>query len=654
MTLDLAATRTLLTEYANAYYEGAPMVPDETFDALLADYLAAGGEEIVGHGHVPAGRKVRHEVFMGSLKKVRADIDDLCAWMNSVAEFYRENADTSVPLRFDFSPKFDGLAVAVTVKDGKVTQVATRGDGTTGEDVTEIAKVIPGIASLTKDGIYQGEVMLPAVNLAAANALRPDDDAPLTQLRNAAAGIIRRLVSRKPGETDAAHAQRKEAALDSARLLRFFDHSGAESLIASSDYDDLTPEVIKVILDPIETSQAALPVTLDGETIEVVTDGVVIKVANEDVRAGLGYSSGSPRWARAYKFADVQHASTVTGVTWGAPGKIGRVTPVITYAPIEIDGGVYTRATAHNLTQYKALDPRLGDEITVIKAGQVIPYVVSITHKDGPAFLIPTTCPTCSAALVEEGEYLICTNDRTSCDPVGALTLIITGLGIKGIAYKVVERLYGAVLGNFSDMHDALAYLRSCPQGTIADIDGMGEKSETFIKSALNTAWQEAPLAAWIYGLNIDRVGTTVSEALVSTYGSLDGIIAAIDDPTKYREAQHLKGVNWQGVVGGRDRLVALRDFIAAQGIAAPASVVVATHDDEKWSGKKVALTGTLPISRDEATRWLKSRGALISSSFDILIDAGDGTSTKSRKAASAGKTVVTGEEFMADYAGDD
>lgn len=643
----LTERKALLADLSDSYYRGEPQVSDAEFDALFDEYVNAGGEPIVGHGFtVEESRKVRHTAPMESLKKISDDKDALIAWFTQMHDFWQENCDTTKPLTFSVSPKFDGLAAAVTVENGRVTMVATRGDGTVGENVTETALSVLTITALTaQDGTYYGEVLLPQENLAEANRWRADGDTPLSQIRNAAAGLIRREAKRKPRDTDAIFAAVKERVTNAAKTLVFANHNSGE-YVKTYTYDQIVEKAAAILADfePLRTAYPVAP----GKHVYI--DGVVFKVENADVRAGLGSSSGAPRWARAYKYADLIHESVVTGVEWRAPGKIGRITPVIHYNEIQIQGGKYIRATAHNRTRFLEFAPRVGDKILMKKSGDVIPYVVSIEHTgDGATLEVPTTCPTCGAATAVDGEFLVCTNDRISCDPVTALTLIITGLGIKGIQESIVRKVYDAHLTSYTDMHDALAAMKALPEGEISGVEGLGSKTEQTIKDALANAWENAPLANWLYGLNVDRVGSTVSETLESTYGSLDAIIEAIDDESKYREVQHLKGVNWAAIKDGRNRFVTLRDWIAANEVKAPVATVTVVHDDF-WGGKKVNVTGSLPIPRADAQAWLKAHGATISSSFDILIDAGDGTSSKSVKAREKGKQVMLGAEFMDEH----
>lgn len=637
---------TNIARLSRLYYEGTPEVDDATFDALLNDYVEAGGAETVGHGYTPKDRKVTHASRMGSLKKITETEDKetstglLIAWLDSMKEFYEENADTSVPLTISVSPKFDGLALSVIVKNGKIERAATRGDGIVGENVTHTAMQVADIQALIAkgDGEYRGEILLPSENLAEANARRDPNSDPLTQVRNAASGIIRKF----------------NDTLKAAETLVFANHDAGD-YVKTYTYSELI-EQLTAIIAHYAPLRETFPVKEDKH---VGIDGIVFKIENADVRDGIGSSSGSPRWARAYKYTDVVYKSRVTGVIWRNPGKIGRITPVVTYESIPIAGGNYTQATAHNLTLFNAFDPRIGDIVEMKKAGDVIPYIVSITAPEGArgaGFEKPSTCPLCGAPTAVDGEFLVCTADRVECDPVSGLTLIITGLGIKGIRENIVSKVYDAHLTGAPSLHHALSTMRTLPEGSIAELEGLGQKSEDTVKQALDTAWSSTPLWAWIYGLNVSRVGNSVSEALADTYGSLDGILNAIDDPdTHYRNARHLTGVNWEHIVQGRQRFADLRDWMSEAGVTIPAPDQSTTvqHDD-RWTGKKVALTGSLDISRSDAEAWLKSRGAIsqksLSGSTDILIDAGDGTSTKSRKAQKQGTTVVTGDEFMAQY----
>lgn len=621
----------LLAEYSQAYYEGSPAISDDEFDRLLQEYVEAGGEDMVGHGFVPATRKVTHTSQMGSLEKERS-AENLIKWIEKCHKVYAENCDTTVPLQFNVSPKFDGLAIAVTVENGSVKLVATRGDGFIGEDVTMTAKNVPTIANLTEDGIVTGEILLPKENLSKANNLRDPKDEPLTQIRNAASGIIRKLNDKNKVATQ----------------LFFANHNEGD-WVDFYTYDALL-EKLDDVLASFEPLRNNYPVAEDQH---VGIDGVVFKVANQDVRDYMGSSSRCPRWAVAYKYADEVYESIVTGVDWGVPGKIGRITPVIEYSPIHIEGGVYTRATAHNITRYKNFAPAVGDKIYMKKSGDVIPFVVKIDNISDTVFPYPNECPQCGSPTRIEGEFLMCTADRNTCNPVKGLTFIITALGIKGIQEKAVKRIYDAYLSNETDLYQMLVLMKNLPEGSIAVLEGMGSKSESFIKDSLKNAWENAPLANWIYGLNIDRVGSTVSSTLEATYGSLDKIISAISNPAEYKEVTHLKGVNWDAISQAKDKFESLRAWMENHEVKAPVAQQTVVHDDF-WSGKKVAITGSLDVPRADAEDWLKQHGATPQSSFsgstDILIDAGDGSSKKSMKAREQNKTIVLGNDFMSNH----
>lgn len=639
MAIDRDALRDEITRLSALYYEGTPEISDEEFDALEAEYLAAGGEEEVGHGYVPDARKVTHAKRMESLKKIKGDPEALLAWFKSVKDYYDENGDKSTPLTFSVSPKFDGLALAVYVEGGQVVRALTRGDGTVGEDVTQTAIKVPSVKALNgkPDGIYSGEILLPEENLALANSRRDADDTPLRQLRNAASGIIRKLNDTK----------------NMAEALFFADHN-AGAYVKKYSYEEIQNEAQTILLG-FEPLRLAYPVS-DDEHVGI--DGVVFKVENADIRDALGSSSGSPRWARAYKFADMVYQSKITGVTWRNPGKIGRITPVVTYEVIHINGGEYTQATAHNRTLFLEFDPRVGDTVHMKKSGDVIPYIVKIdpASNRGAQLAVPTHCPSCGTETVVEGKFLMCPAPREQCDPVLGITFMIGALGIKGFGEGIIQKIHAGVLSNETDLHAALNTLRTIPEGSIAGIEGLGAKTESTLKGALGNAWEAAPLWAWIYSLNVLRVGQSVSKALEATYGSLDGILKAIDEPEEhYKAVPLLTGVNWEYIKTNRDRFEFLKNWIAANGVKAVVQQVDVI-EDEFWGGKKVALTGSLDVSRTEAEEWLKTRGALPQKSFsgstDILIDAGDGTSTKSRKAKEKNIPVVTGVEFMEQFNG--
>lgn len=624
-----------LARLSQLYYEGTPEVSDKEFDALQARYLEAGGEEETGHGYIPTRRKQAHSKPMESLKKVKDDLPMLLSWMRGVRDYYEENGDKSQPLTFSVSPKFDGLAMAVEVKDSKVVRATTRGDGKVGEDVLTTARNVPSIAALGQagDGLYMGEVMLPQENLSLANARRDSGDEPLKQLRNAAAGIIRKLNDEKK----------------MAETLVFADHNSG-SYVTFYSFEELAEGIEEVVAE-FEPLRTAYPISEDEH---VSIDGVVFKVENADVRDGLGSSSGSPRWARAYKFSDAIYESRVTGAAWGSPGKIGRITPVITYEPILIDGGTYTQASSHNIVIFRQKDAHVGDRLTMKKSGEVIPYIVSIEAGEprGEKIEEIKNCPSCSTDLVMNGKYLICPAPREECDPALGLSVVFKALDIKGFGEGIIRKVYEACALESGDLFTMLDAIRTSPQGQIAQAEGLGENTEASIKKALNEAWTQTPLWRWIYALNALRVGKSVSAALVDTYGSLEGIVGAIDSSAAYKPVPLLTGVNWEHVVKARERFVRLGEWMQEAGVVPLSEQTGEKVEDEFWGGKKVALTGSLGIPRSEAEAWLKTHGAIpqksLSSTTDILVDAGDGSSVKSKKAQAAGTHVMRREEFLA------
>lgn len=667
---DLTVRFQQLRELSKAYYEGNPLASDDEFDSLLEEYKRLGGTEIVGHGFVPeASRKVAHSVRMLSLDKERS-LNGLRKWMKRCQQVWETQCDSNVPLVFTVSPKFDGLAVAVTISNGRITRIATRGDGQVGEEVTKTAlaaRNLPDPSQGEANRIEFGEVLLPKEELAAVNALRDPKEAPLTQVRNAAAGLVRRL----------------DDTSKSAKHLLFANHNSG-AYITSLSFQQLDESLEKLLegFEPQRTHYEVAPQQ------HIFIDGVVFKVENPDVREAMGESQKAPRWAIAFKYADDTHFSTITGVDWGSPGKTGRITPVIEYDAIDIDGGRYIRATAHNLTKFLEFSPAVGDGIEVSKAGDIIPFVVEVANAGGEPIPFPRECPKCGAATVVDGEFLVCSAPREDCDPVRSLTLVISSLGVKGVQEKVLRKIHEVFLKDCVNAYDSLTKLRKLPDGAIAGVPGLGETMENKIRGLLDEGVRNARLAFWLRGLNVPRVGSTVSRELEKTYGNIDDILNAIDDPSAYVEAQQLKGVNWESICAHRDRFVLLRDWLQSEDIhpvvegfgnaktagsvesAGSVSEVsnsaenydnslVAAGDDEgasdnRWRGKKVVLTGALPISRAEASEWLERQGATVASSFsntiDILIDAGSGNSSKSKKARAAGKVVVSGEEFMEDF----
>ncbi|MBI4277891.1 MAG: NAD-dependent DNA ligase LigA [Armatimonadetes bacterium] len=653
----MEALRRQIREHNYRYYVlDASTVSDAEYDRLMAKLreLEATHPDLVtpdsptqrvGAAPSAAFAAVVHRQAMLSLQNAFTD-EDLRAW-----ERRAQTILGAPPAGYVCELKIDGAAVSLTYEGGVLVRGATRGDGTTGEDVTANLKTIRSIPlrlrvehppALVE---VRGEVYLPRSRLDEVNRERQARGEPLfANPRNAAAGSLRQL----------------DPKVTASRPLDIFVYG-----IGHTEGLDLGTQA--EALDWLR--QAGLKVNPHyraGETVDQVlacvrhwephhhdldydTDGVVIKVNRFDQQAELGATSQSPRWAIAYKFPAEQAVTRVVDITVYV-GRTGALTPVAKLEPVRVSGVTVTNATLHNEDEVRRKDVRTGDWVVVQRAGEVIPEVVSVLAErrtgEEREFHMPRTCPVCGAEVVRpEGEAV--TRCPNAACPAQAMERLIhfgsrDAMNIDGVGPKLIQQLWER--GMVKDPAD----LYRLAHQDLAALERMADKSAQNALASIARS-RHTTLARFLYALGIRHVGQHVAEQLARHFATLDRLMAA-----SFEEVRDVPGIGptiAQSVVDffhePRNRALVKRLLAAGITFAAQES-----RPAGKLEGTEFIFTGTLRRrARRQAEELVKRLGGTItgsvSSKTDYLV-AGEDPGSKLERARKLGVKILTEEEFFA------
>ncbi|WP_215143627.1 NAD-dependent DNA ligase LigA [Exiguobacterium qingdaonense] len=640
--------RKVLNQYGYEYYVlDRPSVPDSEYDRLMNELIQIETDhpelltpdsptQRVGGAPLDAFVKVTHDTPMLSLGNVFSK-EELVEWTERIEK------DLGHTPTFVAELKFDGLAVSLKYEDGRLTRGATRGDGTTGEDITQNLKTIRSIPlRLNEDVTFEvrGEAYMPKRSFKQLNDERERAGEPLfANPRNAAAGSLRQLDSK----------------IAASRNLAFFAYGlvSQDDLVASHDEsldylkrlgvavngDYMTCQTADELWDYIETyvtKRSELPYEIDG---------IVIKVAGYEEQEQLGFTAKSPRWAVAYKFPAEEVVTTIEDIDFSV-GRTGKVTPRARFAPVSVAGSTVTYATLHNEDFIKEKDLRIGDRVVIKKAGDVIPAVVSAlaSERSGEEQMIefPTHCPACGSELIRlEGEAdHRCVNPECPAQLLEGLIHFVSrqAMNIDGLGEKVITQLHEAGL-----VHN-VADLYRLDRNDLLGLERMGETSVTNLLSAIEESKQNS-LERVLFALGIRLVGQKAASLIAERFETMEEIIDATVEAltsidgigTKMAESIVLYFEKPEA----RELVRELAESgvnLSFKGAKRPAS------DDAPLAGKTVVLTGKLhEMTRGEAGKQLELLGASVTGSVskntDLLV-AGEKAGSKLAKAESLGIEV--------------
>ena len=639
-----------------------PTIPDAEYDRLFHQLkaLEAAHPELitadsptqrVGAKPLSGFAQIRHEIPMLSLDNAFSD-EEFYAFVKRIEDRLIRLPD---PLTFCCEPKLDGLAVSILYVNGVLTQAATRGDGTTGEDITANIRTIRNIPlQLLMDNPparleVRGEVFMPHEGFERLNqqALEKGEKT-FANPRNAAAGSLRQLdpkiTSKRPLVLNAygiGIVERVDLPNTHYDRLQWLKSIGIpvnpEIRLCNG-----TDEVLDFYRD-IQNKRSSLGYDIDG---------TVLKINDIALQEKLGFISKAPRWAIAYKFPAQEELTRLNDVEFQV-GRTGAITPVAKLEPVFVAGVTVSNATLHNGDEIERLDIAIGDTVVIRRAGDVIPQIIGVLHDRRPAdarpIIFPKTCPVCDSAIVRiEGEAvarctggLFCAAQRKE-----ALKHFVSrkAMDIDGIGGKLIEQLVDREL-----IHTP-ADLFKLDLTTLTRLERMGAKSAENALASLEKA-KNTTLARFIFALGIREVGEATALNLANHFKTLEALQNA--------DLEALQQVPDVGEVVANRILafwhephnVAVVNDLIAQGVHWE-TVETKEVTENRFKGKTVVLTGTLTqMGRNEAKALLQDMGAKVSGSVSAKTDfviAGDAAGSKLTKAQELGVTVLTEEEFLA------
>ena len=634
------------------YVEARPEISDPAYDRLyreLQDLEKAHPDWVdensptkkVGGAPLDSFRTVRHAVPMQSLNNTYSE-EELGEFLDRVAKNLHGQA-----AEFAIEPKVDGVAVSVRYEQGRLVQGLTRGDGEKGDDITENLKTIRNlplsVRGLPKVIEFRGEVYLPEPAFAAMNRTREKaGEALFANPRNAAAGTLKLLdsreVARRPlavvfyglGEVVGTKADsqvelHRQIAQWGLPGHSWFRHvKGAEGVLSA--------------VRDLDRARAKFP---------FATDGAVVKVSRFDQQKVLGSTDKAPRWAIAYKYAPEQAETRLHAVTFQV-GRTGVITPVAELEPVQLSGTTVTRATLHNFEEIARKDIRVGDWVTVEKAGEIIPAVISVNlkkrPKDSRPIHPPKQCPVCGGSLRKEEVFLRC----TSRDCVGQLKRRLQHFAHRGA--MDIEGLGEVMAGQLIDagLIQHLEQIYELTPEQLAGLERMGEKSAANLVEGIRSS-KGRPLGRLIFGLGIPQVGAVLAEALSRHFESMEKLAqAGVEDLVQVKDVGQKVA---EEIVAffqepSTRRLLAALKKAGCNLTALPEELAVRGG---VFSGKKFVITGTLSAPREDFTRRIQSLGGAVSGSVSAKTDfllAGEEAGSKLDKAKSLGVRILSEKEF--------
>ncbi|MDY3118005.1 MAG: NAD-dependent DNA ligase LigA [Peptoniphilus sp.] len=629
-----------LNTWAHAYYTlDAPLVDDKTYDALydeLLDMEAETGKVAkdsptrrVGGDLLEGFEKFQHEQPLYSLDKARS-YERLKAWCDRMKDAGADHKGYMAEL------KFDGLTISLTYDGGELTRAVTRGNGTVGEIITAQVVTIPTVPlSISFKGhlVVQGEGLMPYASLKKYNETAKE---PLKNPRNGAAGALRNL---DPKETRRRRLTAYLYNLTEAEGETFDTDEEVKAFLRKQGF--LVHPMTRLcndfssIVDYIEEVEAV------RDDLDVMIDGVVLKINDRHKRESLGYTIKFPRWAIAYKFEAKEAVTRLRSVEWNV-GRTGKVTPTAILDPVDIDGVTIQRATLNNYDDIVRKGVRLGGNVLLRRSNDVIPEILEGIGEEGDRIERITTCPACSTELVQKGVHSFCPN-TIGCKPqlVARIDHFASrnAMDITGLSEKTTGKLIAA--GLLREIPDIYRLRRE----DLLQLEGFGEKKADNLLNAIQES-KNVSFQRFIYALGIGQVGLKTAGDLAEHFADFDAVAKAdvaelvtIDDIGP-ETAKEIRVFFTDSVIGGY-----VHDLMD-EGIRL-------IYEKKKASGAldgvTIVLTGALSRPRSEIKANLEAQGAKVTGSVskntDVVL-AGEAAGSKAEKAKKLGVPVLSEDDF--------
>lgn len=654
--LRLKQLREQLHAHAKAYYgDDAPVLPDADYDVLYRELLAleaafpalvsADSPSLrVGAAADAAFSPVKHDVPMLSLDNAFSE-SELLDFDRRVRE--RLNWELAVGLPYSCEPKFDGLAVALHYRRGRLVKAATRGDGSTGEDITANVMTIASVpkqllgASWPEHLEVRGEVLMPRAGFLALNERQlAAGEKPFANPRNAAAGALRQLDPRITAQRPLAFYAYTLAALTGAE----WPNTHSQTLRWLKSLGFVIADQVSLGHGPLFVQQAWQALLNARDDLPFDIDGMVVKIDDRRLQQDLGFVARAPRWAVAYKFPAQEVSTTLEAIDFQV-GRTGALTPVARLRPVNVAGVIVSNATLHNIDEVQRLDLRPGDAVVIYRAGDVIPKVMrridDEAHAQRALVVLPTQCPVCGSAVVRpEGEVIARCGAGQFCPAqrkeairhfASRRAMDIDGLGEKWIDLMVERGLVSCT----ADLYQLNAE-------KLLTLPRMAEKSASNLLTAIEAS-RETTLSRFIYALGIANVGEATAEAFARQFGRWQAFQEA--DEAALSATPDVGPVVAESVISylHEPHNKAVIDALIAAGIHWP-DQAAAKDLPQPLLGQTWVLTGTLSsLSRDEVGARLKALGAKVSGSVSAkthVVVAGESAGSKLTKAQELGVEV--------------
>lgn len=643
--------RDKLNYYSRKYYvDDDPEIEDYEYDMLqrelkaiedkYPDLVTPDSPTVrVGGSAENLFSKVEHRVRMESLQDAFSFAE--------IEEFDRRVRDTERDIHYVVEPKIDGLSVSLEYTNGVLTRGSTRGDGDVGEDVTANLRTVRSIPLKIKTPLpfleVRGEVYMPkSVFASLVTRQELDGEKPFKNPRNAAAGSLRQKDSKVTAgrglDIFVFNVQQIEGAELSShkQSLDFLREQGFHTIPFYTRFDNITDVISE--LKRIGEIRSGL---------EYDIDGAVIKVDDFAQRERLGSTSKFPKWAVAFKYPPEEKTTKLVDIEIGV-GRTGVLTPTAVFEPVLLAGSTVSRATLHNQDFITEKDIRIGDEVAVRKAGDIIPEVVRVvSHAENSVpYILPSICPSCSAPVIrEEGEAAVrCVNPEC---PAQLLRNVIhfcsrDAMDIEGLGDALVEKFISEnLISNVADIYDITA-------GEIMMLEGHQEKSAKNLVEAIGRS-KKNDLSRLLFALGIRHIGQKAAKLLSEYFGDIDSIIAASEE--EIAEIDGFGGIMAKSAAEffSMTQTADLIERLKAAEVNMKS--LKEKSDDQRFAGLTFVLTGTLPtLSRKEATEIIENLGGKASSSVSkktSYVVAGEEAGSKLQKATDLGIPVITQDDLL-------
>jgi DNA ligase (NAD+) len=552
-------------------------------------------------------------------------------------------------------PKFDGLAIELVYEDGHLTSAITRGNGKVGEDVLSNIRTIRSIPlklkTKTPPKLFEvrGEIVILKKDFEKLNKEQEENGLPtFANPRNAAAGSIRQLDSK----------------IASSRPLKFYGY--APGIVKDIKFETqkefleitkslglptaLQYDVYKLCSKPADLVNYYNDIVKRKKSLPFDIDGVVIKTNSMALQDELGFVARNPRWAAAAKFKPEQEVTEVLSIDLQV-GRTGVVTPVAVLKPVSVGGVTISNATLHNFSELERKDVRVGDQVLIHRAGEVIPEVIEVVLEkrapDAKKTKRPTKCPSCLSTLSQEGEEIAlrCVNIKCPATTVERLKHFVSrqALNIDKLGDRIIERLFE--LGMVKTISD----IYSLDRKVVLELERFGEKSTDNLFSAIEQS-KTASLEKFIFGFGIRFVGSRTSETLAQKYKSLGNFLSATE-----ADLEALNDIGpkvTQSIISELSNATFIDEVkkLILMGINPTSELGSENFTENEFTGKKIVITGSFDMSRDDISKKLKLMGAVVSGSVSKNTDyvlAGEAAGSKIKKAQELGLTIITWADFV-------